>query len=85
MINNIENQVETAAVYVTKGKDNIKKAVVYDRRNRKVCYHDNHEYIIRVDVQCRYSRNGLRDCPITLYTVSAPAQLILGINWKHSF
>ena len=39
MINNIENQVETAAVYVTKGKDNIKKAVVYSRSNRRVSYH----------------------------------------------
>ncbi len=41
MINNIENQVETAAVYVTKGKDSIKKAVVYSRKNRRVCHHGN--------------------------------------------
>ena len=36
MIDNIENQVENAAVYVYKGTENVKKAVVYSRSNRRV-------------------------------------------------
>ena len=36
MIDNIENQVENAAVYVYKGTESVKKAVVYSRKNRRV-------------------------------------------------